>query len=176
MDQRPERPDTRVTQASAQPTGVPRTGDGARSGGAPVPQPWDRGESHYDPYEERGYGWVLFAGVMISIVGIINFIYGIAAIANSKFYVGGAVYIISELNTWGWVIMFTGVVQFIAAMGIFMRAQWARWVGVATAGVNAIIQLIFIPAYPLASLAIFAIDILVLYGLLAYGGRSRQAA
>lgn len=175
MDQRP---DTRMTQASAHSAGSTRrgTGDGARGGGSPAPQAWERGDAHYGEYEEHGYGWVMFAGVMISIVGVINFIYGIAAIANSKFYVANAVYIVSDLNTWGWVIMFTGVVQFAAAMGIFMRAQWARWVGVATASVNAIIQLIFIAAYPLASLAIFAIDILVLYGLLAYGARVKGSA
>lgn len=166
MDERAEN----VMRASSQPAGSARAGDGP----APSGQPAYYGD--YDPaYEEKGYGWVMFAGAMIAIVGIINFIYGIAAIANSKFYVGNVTYIISDLNTWGWVIMFTGVVQFCAAIGIFMRAQWARWVGVATAGVNSIIQLIFIPAYPLASLAIFAIDILVLYGLLAYGGRSREA-
>ncbi len=171
MDDRQEN----VMRASSQAAGSARVGDGARAAGPPPQQQQYYGDYERE-YEEKGYGWVMFAGAMIAIVGIINFIYGIAAIANSKFYVGNVSYIISDLNTWGWVIMFTGAIQFMAAIGIFMRAQWARWVGVATAGVNAIIQLIFIPAYPLASLAIFAIDILVLYGLVAYGGRTGETA
>lgn len=165
-----------VRASAQQPASATRAGGDGAPTGRVAPQPPGRQETYYSGYEERGYGWVMFAGTMIAIVGIINFIYGIAAISNSQFYVGNVTYIISDLNTWGWVIMFTGVLQFLAAIGIFMRVQWARWVGVATAAVNSIIQLIFIPSYPLASLAIFAIDILVLYGLLAYGGRERASA
>jgi hypothetical protein len=129
-----------------------------------------------DPGPDSGYGyegegWVTFAGVMIAIVGVLNFIYGIAAIDNSHFYVHEVNYIVSDLNTWGWVLMITGVIQFCAALAIFAHIEWGRWIGVLTASVNAIIQLIFIPAYPFGSLAMFAIDILVIYGLVAYGGR-----
>lgn len=126
-----------------------------------------------DWYE--GEGWVAFAGIMIAIVGILNFIYGIAAISKSHFYVQEASYILSGLNTWGWVIMITGVIQFCAAIAIFGHVEWGRWIGILTASVNAIIMLIFIPAYPLGSLAMFAIDILVIYGLVAYGGRQSRA-
>lgn len=122
-----------------------------------------------DWYE--GEGWVLFAGIMIAIVGILNFIYGLAAIDNSHFYVRGATYILSDLNTWGWVLMITGIIQFCAAIAIFAHIEWGRWIGILTASVNAIIQLIFIPSYPFGSLALFAIDILIIYGLVAYGGR-----
>ncbi len=38
-------------------------------------------------------------------------------------------------------------------------------------GVNAIVQLMMIPAYPFWSLSIFAMDILAVYGLAAYGKR-----
>lgn len=126
-----------------------------------------------DWYE--GEGWVAFAGIMIAIVGVLNFIYGIAAISGSHFYAREVTYILSGLNTWGWVLMITGVIQFGAAIAIFGHIEWGRWIGILTASVNAIIQLIFIPAYPFASLALFAVDILVIYGLVAYGGRHRAA-
>jgi hypothetical protein len=129
----------------------------------------------YDYDEDHGYGWVMFAGIMIMIAGTLNIIYGIAAISNSHFYVANTHYVISDLNTWGWVIMLIGVLQFCAAVGIWGRAQWARWVGVLVASVNAIIQLIFIPAYPFLALAIFTLDLLVVYGLVAYGGRQQAA-
>jgi hypothetical protein len=137
------------------------------------PQSSRSGSSGADDFYE-GEGWVAFAGIMIAIVGVLNFIYGIAAISNSHFYAREVTYIISDLNTWGWVIMITGVIQFCAAIAIFGHVEWGRWIGILTASVNAIIQLIFIPAYPFGSLALFALDILIIYGLVAYGGRQSK--
>jgi hypothetical protein len=125
--------------------------------------------------DDHGIGWVIFAGTMLAIVGILNFIYGIAAIDDANFYVNNANYVISNLNTWGWVIMIIGVIQFFAALSIWGGTEWGRWVGVITASVNAIVQLIFLPGYPFLSLALFAINILIIYGLLAYGGRKGPA-
>ena len=133
-----------------------------------------RGSSSSEGDRYEGEGWVAFAGVMIAIVGVLNFIYGIAAISNSHFYAREVTYIVSDLNTWGWVLMITGIIQFGAAIAIFGQAEWGRWVGILTASINAIIQLIFIPSYPFGSLALFALDILVIYGLVAYGGRQRR--
>jgi hypothetical protein len=127
-------------------------------------------------YADRGSGWVSFAGVMLAIVGVLNFIFGIAAISDSKFYVRGAEYILSGLNTWGWIILLTGVVQFFAAFSIWGGTAWGRWVGVLTAGSNSIVQLLFLPSFPLAALAIFSVDILIIYGLVAYGGRRHATA
>jgi len=136
-----------------------------------------RAEPRYSEYEEtKGYGWVIFAGVLIMIAGTMNIIYGIAAIAESHFYIGNTHFIISELKTWGWVVMLIGVFEVCVAVGIWAQSAWARWTGVAIAGLNAIAQLIFIPAYPWLSLAIFTLDILVIYGLVAYGGRLETAA
>jgi hypothetical protein len=135
-----------------------------------------RAEPQYSEYDEpKGYGWVIFAGVLIMIAGTMNIIYGIAAIAESHFYVGNTHFIISELKTWGWIVMLIGVLEVCVAVGIWAQSAWARWTGVAIAGLNAIAQLIFIPAYPWLSLAIFTLDILVIYGLVAYGGRLEAA-
>ena len=136
---------------------------------------WGEGTRFGEYGEPRGYGWVVFAGIMIMIAGILNFIYGIAAVSNSHFYVANAHYVISDLNTWGWVIMLLGVLQFCVAFGIWLQAAWARWTGIVVAGLNAIAQLIFLPSYPFLSLTIFALDLLVIYGLAAYGGRPREA-
>ncbi len=132
------------------------------------------GESADYEYE-HGYGWVIFAGIMIMIAGTLNFIYGIAAISESNFYVANTHFVLSSLSTWGWVIMLLGILQFCAALGIWAQQEWARWFGVAVAGINSIIQLIFLPAYPFLALSIFTLDILVIYGLVAYGGRPQRA-
>ena len=128
-----------------------------------------------DRYDDEGTGWVAFAGVMLAILGILNFIYGIAAIGDAHFYVANAQYVISDLNTWGWIVMIIGAVQFLAALAIFGGSTWGKWVGIASAGCNAIAQLLFLPSYPFLSLALFAVDVLVIYGLVAHAGR-RMAA
>ncbi len=146
----------------------------AGAGGTQGAQP--RPETSYSEYDDpKGFGWVVFAGVMIMMAGVVNFIYGIAAISESHFYVANTHFVISSLKTWGWVVMLIGVAQMCVAAGIWAQSSWARWTGVFFASLNAIAQLVFIPAYPWLSLAVFAIDILVIYGLVAYGGRLEEA-
>jgi hypothetical protein len=128
----------------------------------------DAGYERYDD-SERGYGWVAFAGVLLLVVGTINFIEGIAAIGNAHFFVRNTHYIAGSLNTWGWVALCIGVVQLVVGLGVFVKNQLARWVGVAALSVNAVVALMMMPAYPFWSLAIFTLDILAIYGLIAYG-------
>ncbi len=127
----------------------------------------------YEGYvdEDRGYGWVTFAGVLLMLLGTLNFIGGIAAISKSHVYVGHAQYVFGDLKTWGWVVLCIGVLQWAVGLGIFVKNQFARWAGVAVLCLNAIAQLLMMPAYPFWSLSLFAIDILAIYGLVAYGKR-----
>src|SRR4051794_9116197 len=98
--------------------------------------------------EDTGYGWVLFAGTMLAILSTVNFIEGVAAVSNSTFFVQDAKFVISGLNTWGWVLIALSVVQIAVAFGVWARVSGVRWVGVAVASLNAVIQLIAMPAYP----------------------------
>jgi hypothetical protein len=79
--------------------------------------------------------------------------------------------VISDLKTWGWFLLILGAIQFIAAFGIFTGSELAKWIGILSAVGNAIVQMLALPGYPFLSLAIFTIDILVIYGLVAHGGR-----
>jgi uncharacterized membrane protein HdeD (DUF308 family) len=128
-------------------------------------------DSDYADELEHGVGWVLFAGALLLMLGTLNFIEGIAAVSNSRFFVADTKYIAGSLNTWGWVVLCIGVVQWLVGLGVFFKNQFARWVGVAVLGINAIVQLMMIPAYPFWSLSIFTLDILALFGLVAYGAR-----
>ena len=121
--------------------------------------------------DDTSSGWVSFAGVMLMILATINIIDGIAAVSNSTFFTANAKFVISGLNTWGWILIFCGVGQGLVALGIWARTKGVRWIGVGIAALNAIIQLLFIPAYPFWSLALFTLDILVIYGLIAHGKR-----
>jgi len=125
-----------------------------------------------DPVGARrtGSGWVLFAGIMISLVGLLDVIWGIAAIGDSRFFVNDATFILSGLNTWGWIVLVLGAIQLVAAFSIWKGGQAGRWFGIAVAMFNAVAALMSISAYPFWSLAVFTLDILVIYGLIAYGG------
>ncbi|HYB30536.1 MAG TPA: hypothetical protein VEF89_28310 [Solirubrobacteraceae bacterium] len=125
--------------------------------------------------DDRGYGWVTFAGVLLLILGSINFIEGLAAIGNAHFFVHNTNYVAGSLKTWGWFVLCIGVLQFVVGLGVFVKNQLARWIGVIALAGNAVVQLLMMPAYPFWSLAIFALDILALYGLVAYGKRIGEA-
>ncbi len=124
-------------------------------------------------YEELpGSGWVTFAGVLVAMAGVLNMVYGIAAVAKSSFYVANTRFVFSDLKTWGWIVLLIGAFQLIVAWGIWARQTWARWTGVAIASLNALAQLGFIAAYPWLSVAVFALDVMVIYGLTVHGGKA----
>jgi hypothetical protein len=148
----------------------------------PVPPPGagrssaQRGEGPSYAYDEpRGQGWVTFAGIMLMIAGVLNVVYGISAISEAHFYVANTRYVIGELATWGWFLTVVGAIQVCAGLGVFARQAWARWTGVGFAAINAVIQLLYLPADPLLSLAIFLVDLLVIYGLVTYGGTLQES-
>jgi hypothetical protein len=123
------------------------------------------------PPAAPGAGWVIYAGTLIAIAGAVNAIYGLAAVSSSDFFDPRAEYVAGSLETWGWIVLVVGVMQLCAGFGIWRGAQWARWLGVATAGLNAVVQLMWLQSQPLAALALYALDLLVIYGLLRYGSR-----
>ena len=126
--------------------------------------------------ERHGYGLVVFASVMLLIIGCFNLIYGIAAVANAHVFVAGAHYVWGDLRFWGWATLIIGAVQLLAAAAVMAGSQLARWFGVAVLGINAIAMMFFIPAYPLWALVILAADLVAVWGLCAYGSRANIEA
>jgi hypothetical protein len=126
--------------------------------------------------EGHGYGLVVFASVLLLIIGCFNLIYGIAAVANSHVFTANAQYVFGDLRTWGWITLIIGALQLLAAAGVLAGNQWARWFGVAVLGLSAIDQMFFVQAYPFWSLTIIAMDVVALYGLCAYGSRANLKA
>lgn len=125
--------------------------------------------------QQRGSGWVTFAGIMVAIVGVLNVIYGIAAIDKASFFVEQERFIVSNLQTWGWVTLILGLVQLFAAFSIWRGGIFGPIVGIFGASLSAIAALMSMPGYPFWSLAIFAVDVLVIYGLVAHGGEQAAA-
>jgi len=124
----------------------------------------------YDTYyQERHKGWMIFAGSLLLMLGALNVVDGIAAIGHAHFDVAGARYVVSDLTTWGWVVLCLGAAQLVIGLGIFAKNQFARWAGVLILGLDAIAQLLMMPAYPFWALCIFAIDVVAMFGLVVYG-------
>ncbi len=121
-------------------------------------------------------GWWVFAGILLLIAGVLNIIYGIAAIGNSKFFTENATYIISSLHTWGWVTLVLGVLELVAAFSLFSGGEFGRWFGIFIASLNAIGALLALPGYPFWSLAILALSIIVVYKLAEGPENSENAA
>jgi len=121
-------------------------------------------------------GWVTFAAVMLFIVGVLNVIYGIAAIGDSSFFAHDQKYILSNLNTWGWITLILGVLQVFAAFSLWSGGLYGRVFGIGAASISAIAALLSIPAYPFWSLAIFALDIIVIHQIATRGTEGRVTA
>ena len=136
-----------------------------------APYPTDPAAYQHDSHGET---WLSFAGVMLALAGALNVIHGTAAIAKSSFFVSDARYVFGDLNTWGWVLLVLGLAQVAVAIGVWARVRGVRWIGVVVVSLNAIAQMLVIPAYPFWGLILFSVDIIVIFSLIAYGASARS--
>ena len=117
----------------------------------------------------RGLGRAIFAAVLLMIGGVLNIIYGIAAISNSHFFSGHTNYVFGSLKTWGWVTLILGVIELLASASLFGGGTFGRWFGIFAGSLVAIESLLQIPSYPFLGIAIFALSLWIIYGLVIYG-------
>ena len=118
----------------------------------------------------RGVGRALFVGILLMIAGILNIIYGIAAVGNSKFFTESGVYVFSSLHTWGWITIILGVIELTAAFSLFAGNTYGRVVGICAASLGAIGALLDIGGtHPWWSLGVFAICLWCIHGLVVLG-------
>ncbi len=118
--------------------------------------------------EGRGVGRAMFAAVLLMIGGVLNVIWGIAAIGNSKFFTHNTHYVFGNLKTWGWVTLILGVLEILASVSLIGGGSYGRIFGIVVGSLVAIGALFDIPAYPFWSLAVFAISIWIVGGLATY--------
>ncbi len=118
--------------------------------------------------QPRGAGRALFAAVLLGVGGVLNVVYGIAAIGNSNFFVHDQHYVFANLKSWGWVTLIIGILELCASVSLFAGGTFGRWFGIAVGSLAAIGALFSIPAYPLWSIALFALSLWIIYGLAIY--------
>jgi len=118
----------------------------------------------------EGAGWVAFSAIVLGLIGVFGFLDGILAISSSKVFTANATYVFSGLHTWGWIVMILGALSVVASLSLFTGSELARWFGITIAGLYGIGQLMFVHANPWWSVSMFAVAILVIYGLAAHAG------
>ena len=129
-----------------------------------------------DTRDTRASGWQTFSGLVLALGGIFAVVDGLMAVYRSSFFAGNAVFVFSDLNTWGWITFTLGVLGIAAGLAVFGGREWARWTGIIVAGLGALGQLMFAQAYPLWSLMIMGVYVLAVYGLAVYGVRESAAS
>jgi hypothetical protein len=111
---------------------------------------------------------VTFAGVAALIAGGYNALSGIAALADDDTLAAQAQEVLYgiDLTAWGWFWLIVGIVQLITGVLILQRNTWGFWLGVAFAGLSAMLTVLVMFVFPLWAIAVLAVDFLVLFGLL----------
>jgi hypothetical protein len=124
-------------------------------------------------------GWVAFAGVLMVIIGALDFFEGLIAIIRDNYYVlSKGQLIVFDLTTWGWITLIWGVIVVLAGFGLLSGANWGRWLAIFAASLNFFVQLGFLgsAAYPLWALTTLALTLVVLYALIARWDEALEAA
>jgi len=124
----------------------------------------------------QGVGRAVFAATLLMIVGLINIIYGIGALDGANIFVDDQRYILTDLNTMGWILIILGAIQIVGGLSLFVGNTFGRIIGLVGAGLGAIGALLSIgDGNPWWSLAVFALCIYIIQGILVYGDDDRVA-
>ncbi|HEY6629302.1 MAG TPA: hypothetical protein VI193_10000 [Acidimicrobiia bacterium] len=130
----------------------------------------------YDGPPAMAIGAIMFAGIMMMMSGVFSAFSGIVALAKDDFYVVLPNYLLElDPTTWGYVHLVLGIVVALAGFFVLTGRTWARVIGIIVALVSAIANFGFIPFYPVWSLLIIAVDIVVIWALAAHGRAMSQA-
>ena len=117
----------------------------------------------------KGVGRAVFVAILFLIIGTLNIIYGIAAVGNAHFF-NNTQYVFSSLHTWGWITIIVGVIQLTAGFSLFGGGAYGRIIGIIAATIGALESLLSIGGtHPWWSLAIFALCVWILHGLIVFG-------
>jgi hypothetical protein len=124
-------------------------------------------------------GWIGFAGLLMIVMGVIDFFEGLIAIIRGQYYfVLPQHIIVFDSKTWGWLTLIWGCVIVFAGLGLVGGATWARWFSIVVVVVSIIGQLGFVGSsdYPLWALMVLTLSIIILYALTAKWGERETGA
>jgi hypothetical protein len=121
-------------------------------------------------------GWIGFAGILMLILGGIDFFQGLIALFDDNYFVVTASgFLVVDVTAWGWIMLIWGVLLVLAGLGLLGGQEWARWFTIVVVGLNFFAQLGFLgnSQYPLWALTALALNVVVLYALTARWSESQ---
>jgi hypothetical protein len=125
----------------------------------------------------RGAGSAIFVAILLMIAGVLDVVYGIAAVRDSSFYTTNTQYVFSGLHTWGWISIILGAIMIVASLSLMAGGVFGQVVGLIAASLAAIGALLDIGGpHPWWSIGVFAICIIVIKGLFHLGEPERELA
>jgi hypothetical protein len=133
--------------------------------------------SGYSVYEEEGVSpWAWFTGALMGLVGLFQLMAGLVSLAGAGYHAAPARSLVVDASSsaWGWVHLIIGVVALVTGGGLAFGNMAARVVGVALAGLSAIVNLAFIPAAPFTAIIIIAFDVVLIYAITVHGGEPKR--
>jgi hypothetical protein len=116
-------------------------------------------------------GWTAFAGLLLIVLGVVHVVQGLVALLDESYFVVRSSGLLLDVGygPWGWTHLVTGAVVLAAGFGVFAGAAWARTVGVAVAVVSAVTSMAFLAAYPVWSVLVIALDVVLVMALTVHG-------
>jgi len=134
--------------------------------------------NHNIKHEPTGWvGWIAFAGVMMILDGIFQAIIGLVALFNPNWFVSTKKsLLVLNMTGWGWWHLIVGILVGLAGAWLFSGSMASRVTGVVLVSLSAISNLAFVGVYPIWSLVVITVDVLVIYALVVHGDEMNLAA
>ena len=145
--------------------------DTSTSGTAPPPTP-------LPPERSSWIGWIIFAALMLVLLGIFQLVAGIVAIFNEDYFQDTGVaplFLAVDQQTWGVLQLILGALAILTGAGLLRGNAVARVVGIGVVLLGALTSLLAIGAYPVWSLLLIAVDVCILYAITVHGGEMRPS-
>jgi hypothetical protein len=147
------------------------------AGQQPQPTTPAPGSPDYAP-PSAWVGWTAFAGVLMVMIGTFHVFQGLVALFKDEYYLVGneGLLVTVDYTGWGWTHIIAGLVVALAGFGVFAGKMWARVVGVVLAAVSALVNVAFLSAYPIWSMLMIALDVVVIMALTVHGSEIKAGS
>jgi hypothetical protein len=122
--------------------------------------------------------WTFFAGGMLVLIGVIQVITGLVSLFRDMVYAVRPDRLLVDVNydVWGWTHIVLGVLLVALGYAVLSAKRWARFTAAGLAAVSAIVNFLFLPAYPVWAVIVIALDLVVVFALLVHGGELRMGS